>query len=69
MKFGYTRVSTGEQNSDLQIDQLLADGCDEVVSEVASGIKTNRPILEALLNKVRKEGYRAHFLEKSIVSM
>lgn len=55
MKFGYTRVSTGEQNSDLQIDQLLADGCDEVVSEVASGIKTNRPILEALLNKVRKD--------------
>jgi transposase-like protein len=47
MKFGYTRVSTDEQNSDLQIDQLLADGCDAV----ASGIKTNRPILEGLLNK------------------
>lgn len=55
MKFGYTRVSTGEQNSDLQIDQLLAGGCDEIVSEVASGIKTNRPILEGLLNKVRKD--------------
>jgi len=38
----------------LQIDQLVADGCDEIVSEVASGIKTNRPILEDLLNKVRK---------------
>jgi DNA invertase Pin-like site-specific DNA recombinase len=36
------------------MDQLLADGCDEIVSEVASGIKTNRPILKGLLNKVRK---------------
>ncbi len=54
MKFGYTRVSTGEQNSDLQKDQLLAEGCDEIVTEVASGAKTNRPVLENLLNKVRK---------------
>jgi DNA invertase Pin-like site-specific DNA recombinase len=55
MIFGYTRVSTNEQNSDLQIDQLLADGCDEIVSEVASGVKKNRPILDGLLNKVRKD--------------
>ncbi len=54
MKFGYTRVSTSEQNPDLQKDQLLAEGCDEIVGEVASGAKTNRPILESLLGKVRK---------------
>jgi len=54
MKFGYTRVSTSEQNSDLQKDQLLAEGCDEIVCEVASGVKTNRPILEDLLGKVRE---------------
>lgn len=39
MKFGCTRVSTSEQNPDLQKDQLLADGCDEILSEVASGAK------------------------------
>jgi len=54
MKFGYTRVSTGDQNPDLQIDQLWAEGCDEIVSEVASGVKTNRPVLEGLLDKARK---------------
>ena len=54
MKFGYTRVSTGEQNPDLQNDQLVAEGCDEIVSEVASGVKTNRPILENLLEKARR---------------
>jgi len=54
MKFGYTRVSTGDQNPDLQIDQLRAEGCDEIVSEVASGVKTNRPVLESLLDKARK---------------
>jgi len=54
MKFGYTRISTGDQNPDLQTDQLLAEGCDEIVCEVASGAKTNRPVLEGLLNKTRK---------------
>ena len=54
MKFGYTRVSTGDQNLDLQTDQLLTEGCDEMLSEVASGAKTNRPVLEDLLGKVRK---------------
>ncbi len=54
MKFSYTRVSTSEQNPDLQKDQLLAEGCDEIVGEVASGAKKNRPILESLLGKVRK---------------
>jgi len=38
----------------LQIDQLRAEGCDEIVSEVASGVKTNRPVLESLLDKARK---------------
>ena len=53
MKFGYTRVSTRDQNPDLQRDQLLADGCEEIHCETASGAKTNRPVLERLLNKVR----------------
>jgi len=54
MKFGYTRVSTSDQKSDLQTDQLMVEGCDEILHEVASGSKARRPVLDNLLAKVRK---------------
>ena len=54
MKFGYARVSTADQAHDLQIDRLKEEGCDDILTEVASGAKTHRPVLEDLLNKVRK---------------
>lgn len=54
MKFDYTRISTSDQSSDLQTDQLVAEGYNEILSEVASGAKTNRPVLKDLLNKDRK---------------
>lgn len=53
MKFGYTRVSTSEQNHDLQSDQLREEGCEQVFHETASGAKTERPVLQSLLNRVR----------------
>ena len=53
MIFGYTRVSTSHQNSDLQTDQLLVEGCDEIFHEIASGAKSKRPVLQELLGKVR----------------
>jgi len=40
MKIGYARVSTGEQNLDLQIDALKAAGCDRVFTD--QGISGNR---------------------------
>ena len=52
MKFGYTRVSTREQNHDLQTDQLRSEGCEQIFHETASGAKTERPILQSLLDKV-----------------
>ena len=53
MIFGYTRVSTSSQNSDLQTDKLRAEGCDEIFNETASGVKSERPVLLELLGKVR----------------
>ena len=45
MKIGYARVSTAEQNLDLQRDALKAAGCEKVITEFhASGIGTAREI-------------------------
>lgn len=37
MKVGYTRVSTHEQNHDLQIDALRAAGCERIFDDTCSG--------------------------------
>jgi DNA invertase Pin-like site-specific DNA recombinase len=50
---GYARVSTGEQNPDLQLDALTAAGCARVFSDTASGALDKRPQLDALLDYVR----------------
>jgi len=53
MKIGYARVSTRDQNLDLQVDALKAAGCERVYQDVASGAKTSRPALEELLGQLR----------------
>ncbi|MFM0084499.1 recombinase family protein [Paraburkholderia sediminicola] len=53
MHIGYARVSTREQNVALQVDALKAAGCTKVLTEVASGVATERPILTHLLDDVR----------------
>ena len=54
MKLGYARVSSKDQNLDLQIDALKEAGCKEIFHEVVSGAKTERVELDRLMNKVRE---------------
>ena len=53
MKIGYARVSTKDQAVDLQVDALKQAGCVKVYSEVISGARAHRPVLEGLLETLR----------------
>ena len=53
MLIGYARVSTHDQNLDLQRDALKAAGCEKVHEDRASGAKTERPGLERALDELR----------------
>jgi DNA invertase Pin-like site-specific DNA recombinase len=50
---GYARVSTGDQHPDLQVDALTAAGCYRVFVDRASGARTDRPQLTAVLDQLR----------------
>lgn len=52
-KIGYARVSTHEQNLDLQLAVLQAANCDETFVEKVSGVK-ERPELKKALAYLRK---------------
>lgn len=53
MKIGYARVSTRDQNLDLQVDALKRAGCERLYRDVASGSKTARPALDEMLSQLR----------------
>ena len=53
MKIGYARVSTAEQNLDLQRDALKAAGCEKVITDKASGATAARPGLEKVKELLR----------------
>jgi DNA invertase Pin-like site-specific DNA recombinase len=54
MLIGYARVSTQDQDPDLQIRALTEAGCEKIFSEKASGAQRDRPELTALLANVRQ---------------
>ena len=54
MKIGYARVSTQDQNLDLQRDALKAAGCSRIVEDTASGSKRDRSGLERAREQLRK---------------
>ncbi|BCA93722.1 resolvase [Legionella antarctica] len=55
MKIGYARVSTTDQNLELQIAALKEAGCGRIFQEKISGAKRERPELQRLLDQLRPE--------------
>ncbi len=53
---GYARVSTEEQGTDPQLDELRAAGCVVILEEHASGADRSRPVLARLLLREIRPG-------------
>ena len=51
--FGYARVSTSGQDTQMQLDALKQHGCTTIYEEQESGAKRDRPQLDAMLSKLR----------------
>ena len=54
LQVGYARVSTLEQNEDLQTDALKKAGCERIFTDHASGAKASRPQLDRMLDMLRR---------------
>ena len=54
MRIGYARVSTNEQNLNLQRDALRQEGCSRIFEDQASGSRTDRPGLAEAVDLARK---------------
>ena len=54
MLIGYARISTTEQNLDLQRDALKAAGCVKIIEDTASGGKVQRSGLDRALELLRQ---------------
>jgi DNA invertase Pin-like site-specific DNA recombinase len=53
MQIGYARVSTQDQNPELQLDALKQVGCEKIFTEKASGAQRDRHELKAALEYMR----------------
>jgi len=54
MLIGYARVSTLDQNPDLQIDDLEKVGCEKIYVDKASGSVQERPELDKMKSMLRE---------------
>lgn len=54
MKLGYARISTIDQNLDLQIDALKNAGCEKIITDKISGSLSERVGLQELMSILRK---------------
>ena len=55
MLIGYARISTTNQNLDLQIDALKKAGCEKIYQDQISGSAINRPALDELIQDIRQD--------------
>lgn len=55
MKIGYARVSTTDQNLEIQLNALNQAGCQRIYQEKVSGAKRDRPELQRLLDHLRPD--------------
>ncbi len=53
MKIGYARVSTQDQNLDLQLKALKNAGCQKIFREKISGANRNRPEFQRMVDQIR----------------
>lgn len=53
MIYGYARVSTNHQDTELQRLALESAGCEQIFEEHASGRKANRPVLKQLVGTMK----------------
>ena len=56
MRVGYARVSTTDQNPELQLEALRRAGCEKLFTEKASGARDDRPELARILDDVLRAG-------------
>ena len=55
MKIGYARVSTTDQNLELQLSALHQAGCGRIYQEKISGAKRERPELQRMFDQLRPD--------------
>ncbi|MCU7940438.1 MAG: recombinase family protein [gamma proteobacterium symbiont of Bathyaustriella thionipta] len=54
MRIGYARVSTDDQNTQLQIDALKQAGCERIFTDHITGKHKERPELTRLMDSIRE---------------
>ena len=54
MKIGYCRISTRDQQTLRQLDQLKEFGCERIFEETASGTKRDREELNRMMDTLRE---------------